>query len=1094
MLRPIVRSLSRSAVIQCRCRFLNRRIHATSIRSIDDPDKPNRPAEPEPSTSETPASINEDISPTTPKPEQTPEAVEDSLLTSRIQRTIKADQNLPARKVEAESLVEQEQRITPEPVPSTTKTLLGWDAALFEAEFEKRSRERRVRIEKDEKDLNFPTDSIEERSRKYRQNLHDDRMKVNDDAAIRGELVFDMLNKARAERGEPPIGRHLDGYKERVKEERAAARAERLKYATREPANREFNGSEDRYRRGDRNRSGDRGGDRGRGGRGSDRGRGDRGGRGRGDRGRRGDRDDRRGLARREPEKEEEQIVPSHVYSSTFDPSNSVMQALDEADIELGYDLPELEFVKKRDTVLKRDGTFDEHRRTNLDFDEPLPDDAGSYIDITELGPVGTTLYSPPEPLIEEEEALAQRIEEEFEEKEYNEAAETDVEELFQIKQEIEEGQSLEERREARVEREIEKAEKAQHDKFAEGRNIGTWNQFVPLPKAHLPETANLDDYVPPVFTHESFRYGVPAIPVGVQGRLRAAHAVSYDSNVSPFPTELNESYDAQFLPKTEQEAKDFETSEEGIIKLLESVELPQVEQRPLPQHIRISNKPEVRRPRGWRGPGWNSSSIREIEDIYDDTQLAIWKEMHKGSFAPTNVKFPMYENEDEDVTTVQEEEEGEQRIKINLVMGQLDAATLKTARRRDEFEIRDIRRRLGLPIVNDTFMEDAYASTTRSESMFLTEFTNLVLSDPQPQEIEGGSNVLKAEIDVEKPVQDDTQARLQFWRDSKAYLTTLSARINQLRTITLETSDRMRRHGTAELHERLKPNESPTTETVDETPEAGIMAKLHEQFLNVHKKLEQLEILVTGVQLGPRGPLDPKYSEAWVEHHLHEDEKKEFEQTAVKMGYPPNSVSMEPQVTEEQRQGWETLEKMWLHNLARIGVGGEYHDSGITPMKEWAYPLDRASEYVSKSGMNEIEKAYKISALERTYKKMGLLKEEEVEEEEVEEEEVEEEEVEEEEEVKDEVTEGESTAEAEKAASEELEEAGEEEYAILAPVNTEPGERISSDYVRVITEIRRSMVEIDKEVSSLEESYDALLERQPPIPPTQPPTPEAST
>ena len=63
----------------------------------------------------------------------------------------------------------------------------------------------------------------------------------------------------------------------------------------------------------------------------------------------------------------------------------------------------------------------------------------------------------------------------------------------------------------------------------------------------------------------------------------------------------------------------------------------------------------------------------------------------------------------------------------------------------------------------------------------------------------------------------------------------------------------------------------------------------------------------------------------------------------------------------------------------------------------------------------------------------------------------------------------------------------GEEEYASLAPVNTEPGERISSDYVKIITDIRRSMAEIDKDVSSLEESYDALLERQPPIPQLNP-------
>ena len=344
------------------------------------------------------------------------------------------------------------------------------------------------------------------------------------------------------------------------------------------------------------------------------------------------------------------------------------------------------------------------------------------------------------------------------------------------------------------------------------------------------------------------------------------------------------------------------------------------------------------------------------------------------------------------------------------------------------------------------------------------------MLSDPQPQEVEGGINIIKGEIDVEKPPQDDTQTRLQFWRDSKAYLTTLSARINQLRTITLETSDRMR---------RLEPNESPTPEIVDETPETGIMAKLHEQFLNVHKKLEHLEILVTALQLGPRGPLDPKYSEAWIEYHLHEDEKKEFERTAVKMGYPPKSVSMEPQMTDEEKQGWETLERMWLDNLARIGVGGEYHDSGITPIKEWAYPLDRAAEYVSTSGMGELEKAHKISALERTYKRLGLLKDEEVDEEEVMDEDI-----------KKELT---TEPETEKVA-EELEEVSEDEFANLAPVNMEPGEKISSDYVKIITDIRRSMAEIDKDVSSLEESYDALLERHPPLSTSQPPTQEPST
>ena len=48
-------------------------------------------------------------------------------------------------------------------------------------------------------------------------------------------------------------------------------------------------------------------------------------------------------------------------------------------------------------------------------------------------------------------------------------------------------------------------------------------------------------------------------------------------------------------------------------------------------------------------------------------------------------------------------------RVKATEIIEQLDAATLKTFRRRDEFEIRDIRRRLGLPIVNGTYMPELY-------------------------------------------------------------------------------------------------------------------------------------------------------------------------------------------------------------------------------------------------------------------------------------------------------------------------------------------------------------------------------------------------
>jgi hypothetical protein len=104
--------------------------------------------------------------------------------------------------------------------------------------------------------------------------------------------------------------------------------------------------------------------------------------------------------------------------------------------------------------------------------------------------------------------------------------------------------------------------------------------------------------------------------------------------------------------------------------------------------------------------------SVR-FDDIYDDNQLAIWREMNADSFAPPGVTFPTYEDEDVDITPHQEIKEAKQRLEAFQVMNQLDAATLKNFRKRDEFEIRDIRRRLGLPIVNDSYAPEAYIGKT---------------------------------------------------------------------------------------------------------------------------------------------------------------------------------------------------------------------------------------------------------------------------------------------------------------------------------------------------------------------------------------------
>ena len=261
----------------------------------------------------------------------------------------------------------------------------------------------------------------------------------------------------------------------------------------------------------------------------------------------------------------------------------------------------------------------------------------------------------------------------------------------------------------------------------------------------------------------------------------------------------------------------------------------------------------------------------------------------------------------------------------------------------------------------------------------------------PEEKGLEGG-NLLEKGVAEEKPLQgeiahekaptpvfDDTKVRLQFWRDSKTFLETLSARINQLRTITQETSERMRRHGTAEVLERLKPNEQTPTnndlEIIPETPESGIMSQLHKKFTEVNTKLTQLQILVTGVRLGPRGPLDPQYSESWIEHHVHEDEKIEFEKTAVKMGFAPNSISMEPIITEEQKEGMEMLDNEWFETVTRIGVGGEYHSTGITPVKGMYPYLDVAQEFIANSGMSDSHQRMKLYGLERTLRQFGLDK-----------------------------------------------------------------------------------------------------------------------
>jgi hypothetical protein len=367
---------------------------------------------------------------------------------------------------------------------------------------------------------------------------------------------------------------------------------------------------------------------------------------------------------------------------------------------------------------------------------------------------------------------------------------------------------------------------------------------------------------------------------------------------------------------------------------------------------------------------------------------------------------------------------------------------------------------------------------------------TEEVAKDPPKTEIEGqDSNVLEGEIaDAEQaPEIDDSKQRLQFWRDSKTYLASLAARIEQLRNITQSTSDRMRRHGTAELVQARKPEEPATGgEVIDETSDNGIMARLKAQFTNVHKKLQRIEILTTAMRLGPGGPQDPEYSAAWVEANLHAYEKKEFEETAVRMGFAPNSVSMDPQMTEKDKKEWADLTSKWYDYTSRIGVAGQYRDIGSDPGENLPYPMDLAGRYASKSGLNQFQKSQRVWMLGHTFHKMGiemedpLLKVKEEGEKDTEKDITTEDELwaDLRQESSDEAIENVLAAEEDAREGEENEESMEDEE-MLEPSVREPGERMSSNYTKIVNELRKSMREVDRDLASLEDNYDSFLQSQ---------------
>jgi hypothetical protein len=313
----------------------------------------------------------------------------------------------------------------------------------------------------------------------------------------------------------------------------------------------------------------------------------------------------------------------------------------------------------------------------------------------------------------------------------------------------------------------------------------------------------------------------------------------------------------------------------------------------------------------------------------------------------------------------------------------------------------------------------------------------------------------------------EDEVIKLEFWRESKKTLETLFARIKQLRQITQETSERIRRHGTAEMVER---HVSETSAIPAHTND--IITTLKTQFTNVHKKLENLEILITAARFGPGGPQDQEYSDAWVEHHFHEYEKTEFERTAVAMGFPPNSVSMEPVVPDDVHESLAAMTDTFWDEMTRVGVAGEYKGKGLTPGEGMPFPLNLAGRYAGEnSGLDQYQKGQRIWMLAQTVEKLDipmedpLVKKPVEEDEDVDDEEMEEAETED------------ATAEPER------------------PFVVTPGPRFSPDFTSIVSKLRQSMSEVDQDMTSLEKNYDAFLKRQsPPVTSEQNSTLEAST
>jgi hypothetical protein len=351
---------------------------------------------------------------------------------------------------------------------------------------------------------------------------------------------------------------------------------------------------------------------------------------------------------------------------------------------------------------------------------------------------------------------------------------------------------------------------------------------------------------------------------------------------------------------------------------------------------------------------------------------------------------------------------------------------------------------------------------------------------------------------------QPEFLAKLAFWREAKKHITVLSSRIEQLRLITRQTLEQLRRHGYATGYERLT-GASRSNDSIRPcaTDEEGIVTKLHQKFESINAKFKQLEMFATAVIQGPGGPQTAEYSEEWIEWHVHQEEKKEFAKVAEQMGF--KGLEMEPQATPQDTDDLAVLEKMWYDAYSRIGVAGEYQNSGITPETQEEGQYGLLANYVAQqSNMTDVNKALRLAGFDKTFEQRGWHwnygtgdEEEEdgstrkTEEQQLEEEEeVDEDGDEEEEEEEEEVDEAPRTL-ADDFPGQELKDVRltYDGHDIDLPIDITPAPRIPPDEQQTMSRLREGIREskfretfkdLDEEINTLEKDYQAFLARNP--------------